>query len=93
MLLYDLTSTYFECNLPEEGKRKFGSNLIWSVWDRTDDDGGSRVVSLASPGDCRVHIRKILQQSAANRDYGDKCGTSGKAVGLDRSDHGSPCRA
>jgi hypothetical protein len=24
VLLYDLTSTYFECDLPEEGKRKFG---------------------------------------------------------------------
>jgi transposase len=24
VLLYDLTSTYFECDVPEEGKRKFG---------------------------------------------------------------------
>jgi transposase len=24
VLLYDLTSTYFECDPPEEGKRKFG---------------------------------------------------------------------
>jgi transposase len=26
VLLYDLTSTYFECDPPEEGKRKFGYN-------------------------------------------------------------------
>jgi hypothetical protein len=29
-------------------------------------------------------LTKILQQSAANRDYGDKSGTTGKAVGMDR---------
>ena len=31
VLLYDLTSTYFECDPPEEGKRKFADTAATSA--------------------------------------------------------------
>ncbi len=42
VLLYDLTSTYFECDPPDEGKRKFGYSRRRKSWLETSKKSRER---------------------------------------------------
>ena len=58
VLLYDLTSTYFECDPPDDGKRKFGysrdKRRLRASRNRADRHAGWLSIGLRSHG--RQHL-------------------------------------
>ena len=96
VLLYDLTSTYFECDPPDEGKRKFGYSRDKRSGLRAGGDRADRHAGRLSAG-LRGHGRQHLGQDDAEGVSGQDRGAIWRGQthlgdGSRHSDRGGPGR-